>query len=281
MRLLTLSFLFCLSIASYAQGCNAAMTYFFNGNVLHITDASSTGCSSWNGCCTMTDYGDPSDGFLNSFSPWGNHHYYADTGLYEVCQIVSYQDGTGCSCSDTTCYQIQVDSIPSDTCHAEFCYDAFIDTNGVIYASLFDLSTSSDSIVNYYWDYYDGNQSTIPYDHNYSYYVFNTAHPTALYIQTASGCESVFYDTITAFSNCGNIFSIEENEGNKISLYPNPANDVVELSEAVDWLEIYSLSGVLVSRMEWLSRFSVAEFPAGIYILKSSSNKSTRLVVQH
>ena len=66
-----------------------------------------------------------------------------------------------------------------------------------------------------------------------------------------------------------------------ISIYPNPARDYVRLSERVDRVSIYNVTGSLVKSIQMVEQVDVSEFPIGIYFFKlqNGMNVSTHKVI--
>lgn len=77
------------------------------------------------------------------------------------------------------------------------------------------------------------------------------------------------------------ITSVAENESLQCSLYPNPANDIlnVESINPITCCEIYSIEGSLVCRTENCSEkvnINIAELPTGTYLIKIYSDGITQ-----
>ena len=171
-----------------------------SNNYITITDTVN-GNFGFCGCCITFNYGDSASGVLNNSPIFGLNHFYQYPGTYTVCQIPGF-----CSCpnpADTICKQITITDTGS-YCQASYCYTA-TDTSGFLDVTFYNVSTSDDSITNVYWDFNDGSLSIQYTDVQH---IFTTPVPnqiTYLYIQTLSGCQSVFIDTIQVGSNCDTV----------------------------------------------------------------------------
>jgi len=70
----------------------------------------------------------------------------------------------------------------------------------------------------------------------------------------------------------------------EINIYPNPANDYIQISEQVEKTELFSLSGAKLSEQKNTDKINFANFPSGIYILKISSENKLffkKIVIKH
>ncbi len=115
-------------------------------------------------------------------------------------------------------------------CNAKFCYNA-VDSGNFIYTTLYNLSSANDSIVNSVWGLgfvsYIGNN--LSFNHYSSYW--DTTYPYSLFIQTQSGCQANYSETIKIGTNCTFLpvnfssFSII-NSKNKPHLYWQTNNEV-------------------------------------------------------
>jgi PKD repeat protein len=160
----------------YGMSASWTYTYTNSGGVQFTSETTPAGAYNlWNfGDGTSSTEADPI-------------HNYAQPGTYNVCHIT----GISGSCADTSCESIQGTSTGS-TCHADFTYATDTLNN---HAYFTNTSTSSDSIIRYYWSFGDDSTSTIktPY-HAYAnagtYYV-------CLSITSVSGCTSTYCDSVT------------------------------------------------------------------------------------
>ena len=77
--------------------------------------------------------------------------------------------------------------------------------------------------------------------------------------------------------------------GDEISLYPNPASEEVRIRRKTQdsrfkMIEIYSISGELVDRLECKSMINVSDLPDGIYLVRILTDKNyitQKLLVTH
>ncbi len=112
-------------------------------------------------------------------------HTYADTGIYNVCLIISDMHGL---CVDTICQVISVNSTAS-TCSAGFTFIA--DSMGNVH--LTNTSTGTNPHTNFQWSFGDGHGSSMEnpfhtYHHPGTYYVCLTL--------TDSTCTDTYCDSI-------------------------------------------------------------------------------------
>ena len=64
---------------------------------------------------------------------------------------------------------------------------------------------------------------------------------------------------------------------NLLALYPNPATDVINFTEKIKTVSIYSLQGVLVISQQNVDRINVSGLAKGIYIIQALDNADNRL----
>jgi hypothetical protein len=80
---------------------------------------------------------------------------------------------------------------------------------------------------------------------------------------------------------------IEQNDANQWQLWPNPANDVVNLSSnnvSIKSIELFDAMGKLVASHSQINRFAVSHLPSGLYTLRVHSHariEEHRLAVVH
>ncbi|MET3538142.1 T9SS type A sorting domain-containing protein [Chryseobacterium limigenitum] len=75
-----------------------------------------------------------------------------------------------------------------------------------------------------------------------------------------------------------NVLSVNNILGNMkgISVYPNPTNDYIKISEKMDELVVYDLSGRMILSVENTDTVDLRGVNTGIYILKAKNKKETR-----
>jgi hypothetical protein len=111
--------------------------------------------------------------------------------------------------------------------------------------------------------------STFTFTATGDFVVFYVRAPLAV-----DGANEVFYDNISlveqAAASVNDIFS------SKISIYPNPANEFIQIStdETITGVEVYNLIGKKVISLSNLleNRLDVSNLSKGIYVLKVMSN---------
>lgn len=98
-----------------------------------------------------------------------------------------------------------------------------------------------------------------------------------------------FDGTATASSvptqvTCTDLLGVSDvSSDKKVSLYPNPAKDIVTLqsSKAISEVKIYSATGAIVKSISKVSenKINVSDLPAGVYIVKiNDSNEGVKLI---
>lgn len=75
---------------------------------------------------------------------------------------------------------------------------------------------------------------------------------------------------------------VGEEEKHRISIYPNPANDFINVESEfkINTIQIYSTLGTLVKSYEKLSKnktLDISSLPKGMYMLKVNSAKKNSL----
>ncbi len=142
------------------------------------------------------------------------------------------------------------------------------DTKGFSYYKIYRNGTFlGSSTIPYYGD-------ILPGFGNYNYYV------TAYYDQGESGPSN----TATVNWNVG----IEERTADKISIYPNPATDVIFVDAIETVIELQMLNNrgqIIINRSVGNKKFSldVSQLTSGIYLLYFKTNKGMfvkRIVVE-
>ena len=166
-------------------GLTSAWTYttLQNGNIqFKAADTSSTVHRYWT-------FGDDSTN-VGSIDPV---HAYAHAGTYTVC-LYDYIPGS--TCIDTTCSSI---TVGATGCAANFTYQSYYPPYNSV--NFTNTSTSSDSIISYYWTFGDNTSGTFKngshtYPHSGYWY-------TCLTITTLHGCTSTYCDSVFAqFDPC-------------------------------------------------------------------------------
>ena len=99
---------------------------------------------------------------------------------------------------------------------------------------------------------------------------FNTDNPRTIVVTTDVTYMAVFTDVV----------SINNNSISEISLFPNPANDILNITspEPISEIEIVNVMGQVVMRKEINANNAVCdveELPAGVYVVRIYSNSRT------
>lgn len=126
------------------------------------------------------DFGDGNTSTLQN--PW---HSYTVDGTFNVCLTTVTSD----SCVSVTCQTVDINCLGGGggaVCQANYVLDTNICPN----VSFIDLSTSSSSIVNWYWDFGDGNTS-ISQNPSHSFSA-NGAYNVCLTTVSADSCASTY-----------------------------------------------------------------------------------------
>ncbi len=115
-------------------------------------------------------------------------------------------------------------------CTAKFCYNA-VDSGGYIYTTLYNISSTQDSIINSTWNL--ASVSLMINNPSFTYYApyWDTAYPYSLFIQTQSGCQASYFNTIKIGTNCTflplNFVSFNiSNSNNKPHLFWQTNNEI-------------------------------------------------------
>lgn len=137
-------------------------------------------------------------------------------------------------------------------------------------------------------DYYDGDLATITDNGDGTATITSTASMENLGFAEGStfrlrvmvdngttSNEQYFYVTVKAFSQIG----VDENELNDIRIYPNPANNLVNIDNAANsTVSIYNLLGEVVKSVRTTSNntiIDVANLASGSYIVKVNGENGT------
>ncbi|WNJ18937.1 PKD domain-containing protein [Pontibacter sp. G13] len=175
-------------------------------------------------------------------------------------------DAQGCVISDS----IQVNTFQNFT--SDFDYPLI--PAPVLYAPISFTNTTPGSPTTYYWEFGDGNTSTLQNPtHTYqSLGTFTVCLTVSNAVCSNTYCEEIFVDIFQ---------DIEDELTHNLEVYPNPNNgqfhlamDLKQLSEVS--YELYDLSGKAISMRNLGTQFSVNEeielgqANAGVYLLKIS-----------
>lgn len=206
---------FCKADFGYSDSCRSV--WFIDSS------SSSSPIVSWN-----WDLGDGTQ----STNQYVHHTYNAD-GLYVVCLTIQTAD----SCISSFCDTIAINCNTS-SCTADFNYN-----NQGCSFNFYDNSFSSDSIVQWNWDFGDGNSASGT-NVSHSYNTGNSYVWVCLNITTASGCIDSYCDSVYVPACLG----IEET-GPSVSIFPNPSSDFITVqlnAPGLAELKIFNSIGELV-----------------------------------
>ncbi len=106
---------------------------------------------------------------------------------------------------------------------------------------------------------YDWNGETITVDGTYIRYLVG-----------AEGCDSVIVLMLNERTE-----RIEEADGVRLTIYPNPTASMVKIGAEVDKVEVYDMSGRLMSAEEKTDRIDLSALPQGAYVLRVTKNGMT------
>ena len=178
-------------------GCHASYSFHQLANTLTVdfTDQSTSpnAITSW-----LWDFGDGSTSTSQNSS-----HAYAHEGSYYVCLTIHDDHG----CSHTSCQHITVEPI-SAPCHASFSFHQIANTLTVNFT---DLSTSSNTITSWHWDFGDGETSDLQNpEHTYAH---DGTYNVCLTIHDESGCSNTYchhFKVEPISADCHAAFSFEQ-----------------------------------------------------------------------
>lgn len=220
-------------------------------------------------------------------------HLYTNSGSYSVKMVV-FNDSTGCSDSISKLIAVTI----SQSCVAKF--ELALDTNQT--NILFLVNTSSaDNTHQYYWNFGDGNTSTVrlpthQYTENKAYKICLTVYDTVQNC-TSTYCDSVGLDTNGNILKSGG-FSLRVLNGsfigldekhvsfkNSINTYPNPVSNtlIVEMltQQGEVEFELISLNGRTVKQGKILApnaQLDLSDLRTGIFFLKLQRQGETTVV---
>lgn len=236
------------SVCQTVVVCAQPVADFASSNNLYdvtFTDQTSNSPVSW-----VWDFGDSQTS--NQQNPV---HTYAAAGTYNVCLIAT----NACGDADTSCQTVIVCDMPVTLFNASQNED-----------TVFTTDQSTGTIVSWFWDFGDGNNSTMQ---------------NAMNEYATGGAYTICLTTIDACGNtdssCQQVFivitSLEEGSGPAISgSFPNPVQNqiTVSFSNPVKngQLEIFDQTGRLVQTEQNVSgsqlNLEVGQLPSGIYLLR-------------
>lgn len=186
-------------------------------------------------------------------------HIYTQNGDYQVCLKVIADNG----CEETYCDSISISCLPPPACMAEFTTN----TAGCPEIAFFDLS--KDKGINFWnWDFGDGNTSNLQNPSNT--YANGGNYQVCLTINTDS-CSSTTCQIVNVAC-----LSLADEEAIEIKIYPNPAQDILNLSISQELkdaeVKIYSIQGqlMLTENISVVNQkaINISDLPAGMFIIE-------------
>jgi hypothetical protein len=224
-------------------------------------------------------------------------HSYADTGVYQVCLIVSMVNSAG-SCSDTVCRTIVVRApvINTTRCRAFFNFQPVPATPRAL--AFTNLSTGTPS--QFHWNFGDSTFSNQPNPvHQFPrpgiYNVCLTISDSATQCQSRF-CQPIYIgpNNMPIVDNSDDYFSrlSEDLRAFSAALYPNPADDYAQIqlngTQGNASFELYDTTGRVVKTLTGLgdgtSDLSLMELGSGLYFYRIVESKllltQGKLIVQ-
>ncbi len=207
-----------------SQNCSVNWTHTTQNCNVSFVSTVNPASSGWN---YYWNFGD--GGTSNQANP---SHTYSSNGTYNVC-LTAWNNLT--QCSDTLCLPIQITNCGSSS----NCQIMFTSFDSACYTYFIPTATPSNPNYNYQWSFGDGNSSTQQYPvHQYStpglYYTCVTIW------DNSTSCQATYCDTISV--NCVPNSINEMNNLKDFKLYPNPANDRINLNFSLTQSEKVSIT---------------------------------------
>ena len=219
-------------------------------------------------------------------------HTYPALGAYEVCHTVT---DINAGCSDTYCDSIIVDTLGNQIpCQASYYW--WQDSSATQTVIIINNSYGNGPL-SYYWDFGDGNTSTLPYPTHQ--YATTGVFEVCLAITDGNpllGCTSTFCDSVfVTFKASGftiNVYSdavagIKDTELDNFTIYPNPVSDELHVNfdeglQAAN-IQVFDIQGGLVLVQEVHgsnTTIQVDQLNAGVYFVKADGYPVQRFVKQ-
>ncbi len=200
------------------------------------------------------DFGDPASGPANTSTIQNPVHTFTAPGMYTVCLIVS----NTCGFADTTCQTVTV---------CELNTASFSNTTNEDSVFVTDMSTGA--IATWLWDFGDGNFSSLQ---NPGTHLYATGGVYLVCLTTTDTCgivDSVCQTVIIMITD------IRAGSLEPVSIYPNPANDVLFVNmngTTVSAVEIFNMTGQIVytsgNEQNSIFEINVSELAAGMYTVR-------------
>lgn len=257
----------CRAVTIVTPGaCNAAFTAVpISGTTAVLFNNNSTGSNTF-----LWFFGDG-----NSSTFTNPTHTYFSPGVYTVCLYAYDSSGTFC---DSTCQVITVGSPAS-------CTAGFSTASSGLSVNFTDFSTSTSSIISWYWVFGDGTTSTV--QNPAHTYAASGTYTTCLYITTADSCSDSHCAPVIVNGSTTGLTTQPSFEGWQV--WPNPADNYVNIQFTAPengraQISIVNLLGVNVGGAEVTARagdtvteqLPVNELPAGVYLVQVRMNDMTK-----
>lgn len=292
------------------DSCDATMYTYVYQNTLQVNCHAYGNAASYLGHRYPKNYSwDFGDG--NSANNKTVTHTYAQAGTYTIALYMDSYDSINQTvfCRDTAYTTITVAYNPPPSCNASY----YVDTASSGGSNIFVYNNSTPSqnnpnySVSYGWSFGDGDTSVLPYpSHTYA---SSGAYVVCLSIRVTDTnnltCIDVFCDTI-GIDSLGNVIyknastgftlnvldptiGVEEHALAKLTLYPNPASEWVELqglTQSAQW-QVFSIGGEFVGTGKVSAekpKISLPNVKDGLYILNlidDTSQKSFKLQIKN
>jgi PKD repeat protein len=131
--------------------------------------------------------------------------------------------------------------------------------------STISFANTSTNGVTYFWDFGDGNTSTLENPNNT--YASNNTYPVKLIIFSSDSC---FSDTITQNGTIINAGINAIADKKEFIIYPNPTNDFIHIQTSLKYTStiITDVTGKLVKKNNAMKRIDISDLSKGIYFLQ-------------
>ncbi|KAB1061959.1 PKD domain-containing protein [Salibacter halophilus] len=228
-------------------------------------------------------------------------YFYDQPGVYQVClEVTAIKDGE--CCTDIYCTEIEINEECPEGCEGdiELNYERTTVCDSCAYTFSANIFGNYYPVIGYQWDFGDGTTST---EANPTHvYQVPGAQQVCLRVVLDSPEECCIIERCIEIPGCEEVKAMMKNEstgfnpsdserdftddvrtGDKVSLFPNPVNDMmnIELLDKVESSTLYNKrytifdvrgvevqSGTLESTSKNKAIVDVSELPEGMYIMK-------------
>ncbi|MGB0887349.1 MAG: T9SS type A sorting domain-containing protein [Vicingaceae bacterium] len=135
------------------------------------------------------------------------------------------------------------------------------------------FTNTSNNDNTYHWSFGDGNTSSLE-NPTHTYTGSNNTYNVELIIYSMDSC---FSDTITQIVDISATGIIDINKNNQFILYPNPANDFIELKTNFNYtsITIVDITGKAIKQVQSQTRIDVSSLSKGIYFIQLIGEENT------